>query len=428
MTARTAAALVMLALALDASTARGDAAAQARFHDEMARRHYEKKRYEDAVREFFLEQRLAPNPRIAFNIALCFEHLRREEDAYLYFAEFLASADQDAGRRAYAENALAKLATRVALVEVKSDPPGALVYVDQREHGDYGATPRTIAVVPGEREVWVELEGHRRASTKVTARTGGTVSANLSPQLVVGKLRLESSAPGTAEALTGDGSVVAQGRTPFEASLPPATYQLVLHSEAHLPWRGVATVRADDSSVVVATPQRAPQPSGDITVTSNVPGSLVELDGQAAGFTPTVLSGVRAGDHRVRVSGRSLVPWSGGVSVGTGERTWVTVTLEEPPRTERSVATWVVGGIGVTGLVAAGVTGFLASSTHADFEAADPSSDRRPLLERGRTLNTATDVLLVTGALATGIAVGLYFGTAEVKGRPSGATVTPGTK
>jgi hypothetical protein len=45
------------------------------------------------------------------------------------------------------------------------------------------------------------------------------------------------------------------------------------------------------------------------------------------------------------------------------------------------------------------------------------------LRERGETLNTAADVALVTGLLATSAAVVLHFTTKEVRGRPSAASL-----
>jgi len=118
-----------LALALWLLTpalAQADPAAQARFHDELARGHYEAGRFESALREFFLEQRVSPNPRIAFNIALCFQELKRNEEGFQYFNEYLSSQDDDAERRAYAERVVESLKPQLALVSIRSTPAGAL--------------------------------------------------------------------------------------------------------------------------------------------------------------------------------------------------------------------------------------------------------------------------------------------------------------
>jgi hypothetical protein len=74
-------------------------------------------------------------------------------------------------------------------------------------------------------------------------------------------------------------------------------------------------------------------------------------------------------------------------------------------------------------LASGGILGLMAASTHAEFESADPSSDRSALRDRGIALNTASTALLVSGLVAAGSAVALYFLTSETRGRPSSASV-----
>ena len=410
--------------ALASSTAVADPAAQARFHDELARSHYSAGRFEQALREFFLEQRISPNPRISFNIALCFQDLKRGEDAFQFLSEYLASSDADPERRAYAEKAIASLKTSLALLSVRSVPDGANIYVDRRELGGYGVTPKVIAVSAGDHEVWVEREGYRAATTKITARRGEELPVELAPERIIGELSVTSPGSGQVTVRSPAGETVGEGALPFKTNLPPGTYEIGVVSPGHLPWAGVAHVEAGETSSITAVPQETPAPTGSITVTSNVAGALVELNGQPAGFSPTVLSSVKVGAQRLRVTAPSLLPWSGKVDVAAEQRSWLTVSLEEPPSTRVSPATWVVGGIGAAGLVAGGVLAVLAGQAHADFENAPPDTDRTALRDRGVTLNTASDIAFVTGAVVTAAAVVLYFTTKEVRGRPSAASMT----
>jgi outer membrane receptor for ferrienterochelin and colicins len=416
--------LALTALCLLAQPAAGDPAAQARFHDELARGHYKAGRFEQALREFFLEQRLSPNPRIAFNIALCFQELKRNEEAYQYFAEYLASADADPERRAYASRVIAALKTLLALVEVRSAPPGAEIYVDRRELGSYGATPKVVAVTPGEHEISVEIAGHRVRSAKILARRGEQVAVELLPERILGQLRVTSPVTGRVAVRGASGEVLGKGSAPFQVSGPPGSYEVRVTAPGYLPWVGVARIEADRTASVSAAPQLAPAPTGSITVTSNVPGALVELNGEPAGFSPTVLSNVKVGTHRVRVATSELLPWSGSVAVAAEERSWLTVSLEEPAKVRQSPATWIAGGIGAAALVTGGVLAIFAADTRGAFEDAPAGADRNALRERGETLNTATDVALITGVLATGVAAVLYFTTKEVRGRPSAASLT----
>jgi hypothetical protein len=409
---------------LAARPAAADPAAEARFHDDLARHHYDRGDFEAAVREFFLEERLAPNPRIVFNIALCFEELRRDQDAFLYFSEYLGSEDHDPGRRSHAESTLAKLERRVARILVKSTPPGGDVFVDQQEHGSYGTTPRVVAVQPGEHTVFVSLPGYRTAEAKTSVKKGEQVEVTLAPVRIVGTLAVASPVPGQVLVNTPEGEQIAQGSTPFSAALPPGTYEVTVRAKGYLPWTAAASVEADGRTQTTALPQPAPAETGDITVTSNVTGALVELDGQPVGFSPTVLARVPVGPHKLLARAPSVLPWSGTVDVASEKREWVTVSLEAPAKVERSSATWVAGGLGVAGLAAAGVFAVLAAKTHGDFEAAGPGSDRASLHDRGVAYDTAADVLLISGAVALTASAILYFTTAETHKRESSASIS----
>lgn len=404
--------------------AHADPAAQARFHDELARNAYQERSFKVALREFFLEQRISPNPRIAYNIALCFQELKRSDEAFLYFSEYLGSDDADPDRRAYAQRSVAELESKTARVLVKSTPPGAQIYVDRREYGSYGATPKVVAIAPGAHELLVELPGHRPATGKVVALRGEELEVALSPLRIVGHLRVTSPATGQVVVRSAAGESVGQGALPFEADVAPGSYEVSVHAPGYLPWTGLASVEAEKNAEVATALQPAPALTGDITVTSNIAGALVELNGEPAGFSPTVLSNVPAGTHALRIHTPSKLDWSGKIEVASEERSWLTVSLQDPPTVHHSTGTWIVAGLGGAALVTGGVLALLARQAHRDFEGAPAGSDRTVLRERGIALNLAADVTLISGAIATGAALVLYFATAERRGEPSSVSLS----
>jgi outer membrane receptor for ferrienterochelin and colicins len=416
--------LALLGALLLCSPALADPAAQARFHDELARGHYKAGRFEQALREFFLEQRISPNPRIAFNIALCFQDLKRNEEAFQYLSEYLASDDADPERRSYAEKAVEVLKRGLALVRIVSEPPGAAIYIDRRELGSYGTTPKVVALTPGEHQVWAELAGYSTAAGTVVAKTGEELPLSLAPERIVGRLVVSSPVAGQATVRGAGGDTVARGDTPLHAELPPGSYEVTVAAGGHLPWTGLARVEAAEDASVEAAPVAAPEPTGSITVTSNVQGALVELNGSPVGFSPTVLSSVGVGSQRLRLVSPGLVPWAGDVQVRADERSWLTVSLEEPRTVRTSPATWIAGSVSAAALLTSGVLAIFAAKTHSDFENSATGAERNALRERGITLNTAADVALVTGAAAAATAAVLYFTTREVRGRPSSASTT----
>lgn len=423
-------ATLMLAIGvLVANPVRADDAAAARFHDQRAREHYEHQRFEKAIREFFLAQRIAPNPRNLFNIALCFELLGEDAEAFQMYSEYLAADDLDEERSAKARTAVERLAPRVARLHITTDPPGARIFIDEREHGSYGRSPAVVAVEPGDHRVFVELEQHRPAHESIAADRGDEVEVSLSLEAITGQLEVAASESGRARVRTPAGEVVAEGPTPLTASLSPGPYEVSVSAEGYETHRGLVEVRADATTRHEAELTALPQPVGTLTVTANQPGALVTVDGTPAGFTPLALEAVPVGERSIGVEREDLDPWQGEVEVRNEEPTWLTLTLEEAePETTHSPATWLLGGAGLAAIVAGGATGIVALRTHADYEEALSSGnpDAMQLRQRGRRLNAVADTLLVVGGVSLAAAVVLFVFEQLRDPEPSTAIVSRG--
>ncbi len=90
------------------------------------------------------------------------------------------------------------------------------------------------------------------------------------------------------------------------------------------------------------------------------------------------------------------------------------VEAEEYAGPAANVLPYAVGGAGLALLVGATVTGVLALDAESELESSCDEQKRclgdlSDTEDRGRTLATVTDVLLVTGILAVGTGVALYF-------------------
>jgi hypothetical protein len=419
-----------------ASVARADDAEESRFHDELGRQHYQAHRFEQALREFFDAARLAPSPAITFNIAVCFDLLRRADDAYLFFREYVASDDADAERRRFASEAIARLEGQVARLAVTSDPPGALIYVDQREHGAYGITPRVLALPPGSHVITLERAGYRSVSVTVEARQGAEVAAAGTLSQIVGALHVAGGEGAAVEVREAGGPVVAQGTALLDASLPPGLYQIDVRAAGFRPFTSMSRVTPEARTDVQVALEALPPATGDLTITSSAAGAMIQLDGERAGFAPTLLQGLLLGEHRVRLEHPGLEPYEGTVTIDENARGWLTVTLEEPSVTQRSPLTWAVGGVGVASLVAGAVVGGLAVANHSQFidareqVATGGTPDRSPsdLRTTGESLNLTTDVLLGVGVVAVATAVILYFTTEYTDVRQSRAAFSAGER
>lgn len=418
------------------SLARADDAEEARFHDELGRTHYEAHRFEQALREFFEVARLAPSPRTTFNIAVCFDLLHREDDAYLFFREYLASPDTDAERHTFATSAVARLEARVARVSIASEPAGALIYVDQRDHGSYGSTPRVLSLAAGPHTITLEREGYRAVTVTVTANVGEEVSASGTLTQIVGTLHVGSGEGGTVVVREAGGPTFAQGPAPLDASLAPGLYEIEVQQEGYRAFSSVARVTAETRTDVQVALEALPPPTGDLTITSSAAGAVIRLDGEPAGFAPTLLTGLALGEHQVRLEHPGLSPYEGAVTVDEGSRGWLTVTLEEPSTVERSPLTWAVGGVGIACLLAGAVTGGFAVWTHDRFGAAQydvahmqpPMMSPSDLRNQGLAYDYATDGLLAAGVLSLVAATILYFVTEHTDARDSRATFSAGAR
>src|SRR6266545_476546 len=104
------------ALSLHLAPARADSTADeadARFH--LGNTLFRAGRFDDALVEFFTSNRLAHNRNVVFNIARSYEALARYEEAYRYYAEYIAE-EPNKDERSAAVRRLKELEPRVALL------------------------------------------------------------------------------------------------------------------------------------------------------------------------------------------------------------------------------------------------------------------------------------------------------------------------
>lgn len=258
-----------------------DVAEEADFLFERAIVDYQAGRYADALEHLLASNRLAPNRNVVFNLARTWEKLGEPSQAYRAYVEFVAS-EPDPTRRAVGEDALVRLRPQVALVEVTSEPSGASVYVDRRDLGVRGQTPLTLALKPGEHAVVVEAVGHEALTWPVTAETGRSALVSVALVRRTGSLRLVG-APDGATVRVGD-----DAPHPADAPLrlPAGEAVLVVEAPGYEPTEVIVQVRPDDDRSVAV--QLARQ-TGQLLVSADETGALIEVGGRPVGFTPAVL-------------------------------------------------------------------------------------------------------------------------------------------
>ena len=105
---------------------------------------------------------------------------------------------------------------------------------------------------------------------------------------------------------------------------PPPTETIVARPQSTVPTR-----RSTVPAPLTATPpnRAASSFAGTLAVNSEPQGARVSIDGESAGVTPLVVTGVKAGSRVVRVTANGYQPWSSAVRVVANQRNVATARL-----------------------------------------------------------------------------------------------------
>ncbi len=289
---------VLLALVFFLSSRAGfadDTADEADHLFTLGAERYQANDFKAALEYFLASNRLARNRNVMFNIARCYEMLKRFPDAYKYYQRTLEE-ETDAAARARITDAMKKIAPSVALLKVETEPAGALIYLNRKDLGDRGRSPQTMALPPGSYTVIATLDGYEDATAwKIEVRVGSERAVKLNLARVIGTVRIEGAngADVKLDAENAETLCVA----PCDAAVPPGQHTLIITKPGFRPARPIVNVRA--SEITVVKPQLEPV-TGTLVVKSDERGASIDVDGKTEGFTPAVLQ-VPLGKHLVRV-------------------------------------------------------------------------------------------------------------------------------
>ncbi len=305
---------VVLVLAMSAALpVRADNTAdEAGIAFELGNTQYSQRKYEAALAQYFLSYRLVPNGNVLFNIAHCYEALRRFDEAYRYYYDLSFDPSLPEADRKDVKVALARLAPRVALLSVTSVPAGAEIYIDRIDLGSRGRTPQTIAVAPGAHTVLLRLPGQHDASVKVTLVRGKENKQNVTLERVVGKVELTGSPAGAIVRESSDGPAL--GRLPVTLALVPGPKLLVVQAEGFAPTQVLVDVKPNALVATTVNLLERAKPVGKVILTANRSDALVRVDGKDSGFTPTVLT-LPVGSHHIEITSDEAVPFVQDVEV-----------------------------------------------------------------------------------------------------------------
>ena len=257
--------------------------------------------YLGALEHFLASNRLAPNRNVVFDIARSYEKLSRFPEAFRYYTSALAE-ETDAAARTRIEAALDAIRPQVAVLDVETVPGGATLYIDRKDLGSRGESPRVLGVAPGAYRVIAELPGYYPGEAAVgEALAGVTTRVSIVMRQILGRLRVEGRARG-ARVRIDDETGQPRCVIPCALDLAPGPHVVHLSLDGHRDAEVAVDVAARGEAVVKPELEES---TGSLVVATDEPGALVKVDGRARGFTPAILT-LPVGEHEVRMALRGF--------------------------------------------------------------------------------------------------------------------------
>jgi hypothetical protein len=341
--------LAVLAIAAPARAQAGGAAERALEHFRIGLELVDRGAWDSALAEFRRSAELSPRANTLRNAAVCLRELGRFDEALDTYDDILAhrAAELSPAERAQIDADVARLARFVGRLDVRSDPPGASVFVDGRLRGTTPLT-RPIRVTVGTRSVRVAEPAFAPFETRVLVASGETerLAAHLVVVSRIGRVRFGGAAG--FEVLV-DGAVV--GVTPWEGSLGAGAHLVrVRNAKDEGSEPRAVEVRTGHTVEIVPEIHRL---SGRLRVEPTPGDARVSIDGVVAS-RGSYVGDVTSGRHEVAVSAPWYETHTQAVWVSSRAAQAVRPVLQPVPRAYADVSAGVVPLFDATAHLASG--------------------------------------------------------------------------
>lgn len=179
---------------------------------------------------------------------------------------------------------------------VTSEPPGAVVVVDDKE---LGKTPFLGVVPTGEHTLVLKLEGRRTAQAQILMPEDRDLDLRFTLEEAKAKhepvISINSDPVGATIFI--DGKEIAE-KTPYLGLLSPGNHTVKLSSAKYLPYeRKIVMPETHDIEITLALVPEPPKPGpAKVTIDSDPAGVEVTVDGKVAGKSPVTVE-LAAGNH-----------------------------------------------------------------------------------------------------------------------------------
>lgn len=147
--------------------------------------------------------------------------------------------------------AVAKVVPVASTLEVKSEPPGATVYVDDTK---MGTTPLTTQVLPGERVIKLDLKLHQPIEETLIVPIKGSASLDKTLEKVAARLIVTAAPAGTTIFIDGQ----PLGKDRVDRGILPGQHVIRLTAENHKAFEQTISVKPDEQYVLDKTLEPLP--------------------------------------------------------------------------------------------------------------------------------------------------------------------------
>lgn len=310
---------------------------------DAARELYDARDYQSALVHFEKAFELSKNPRVLFNVGVCWKELTRYAQAIrvwereLEYSDRLSAEDIDRVKAA-----IAAARPFVSSLMVRSNQPGAVLVIDGRE---VGTTP-FVAPVPidvGRRTVVLKKDGFMPNETTldVVQGTPASVSLDLTPMVKTGTVAINVTGNARGVTLFVDGREL--GPAPFTGSIPAGPHTFEARAPGYVSARQTTDVPyAKQLNITLSLAEARNE--GKVRIITNYADAAIEIDGQPRG------SGaweglLPAGGHQLRVEKPGYDSHVDELSLSPGQQRTLQIRLEK----KQSWLWWTIGLATVVG-------------------------------------------------------------------------------
>jgi len=300
-----------------------DLADQAELEFSLGADAYQRGDYKVALQHFLSSNRLVANKNVLFNIARSYEQLKAYPAAFRYYSLSLQS-ETDSEAKNKIHTALAQIKKYVMVLRVTTRPAGATLYIDRKDLGARGASPQLLGLSPHAYKLIAEYPGYEQLAVDVPkAAPGQELTLDLELKPILGQVSFSGEA-GTRVSIAGEADSAAC-IVPCTRSLAEGSHVVSFAHAGFHAAQQTLTVRAHAHEQVAI---RLEPLMGNALISSDEPGALVEIDGRASGFTPTIIS-LPVGMHHVRLQLKGFRTEDRQIGVALNGETRLDVVLVE---------------------------------------------------------------------------------------------------